>query len=170
VVLTGGCANLVGCATFIKELSGYNVRIGYPRHKFSASGCQGILETSATACAGMVLAAKNDHIVSCIEEPLAWTEESEAATEEPVAEETGSYVPYETYAEETPQQETYEPQNDGVLFDTSDFIVPKEERKEKKKDKKKEKPSIIWNFISKKARNIVDSMGDLYENMSDEQI
>lgn len=181
VVLTGGCANLVGCAAFIKELSGYNVRIGYPRHKFSASGCQGILETSATACAGMVLAAKNDHIVSCIEEPLAWTDESAVETGETVPEEAESYASYETETQEeaapadTAASETaYEPQPDGTLFDTSDFIVPKEEKKERKKDKKKDRekkePSIIWNFISKKARNIVDSMGDLYENMSDEQI
>ncbi len=68
IVLTGGVANLVNCVTFIKELSGYNVRKGYPRQElFSENGCDGILETDAAVSIGLILAAKADRIGDCIQ-------------------------------------------------------------------------------------------------------
>ena len=67
IVLTGGVANLTNCANYIKELSGYNVRKGYPRQElFSENGCDGILETEAAVSIGLILAAKADRIGDCI--------------------------------------------------------------------------------------------------------
>lgn len=66
IVLTGGVANLANCANYIKEISGYNVRAGYPRHLFSATGCDGVYETDAAVSIGLVLAAKTDRIRDCI--------------------------------------------------------------------------------------------------------
>lgn len=83
IVLTGGCANLTGCSNFIKELSGFNVRIGYPRNKFiSASGCPGVSETSAAASVGMLLLAKEDTHLNCTTEPEIKPEASETEEEE----------------------------------------------------------------------------------------
>ena len=67
LVLTGGGANLTNCANYIKEISGYNVRAGYPRHLFSAIGCEGVHETDAAVSIGLVLAAKADQITDCIQ-------------------------------------------------------------------------------------------------------
>jgi len=69
VVITGGGANMANLANYIKELSGYNVRKGLPRHLFSAHGCPGVTETSATGSLGMILAAKVDGLVNCIDAP-----------------------------------------------------------------------------------------------------
>ncbi len=66
IVLTGGGANLTNCANYIKELSGYNVRTGYPKHLFSAIGCEGVYETDAAVTIGLILAAKADKIRDCI--------------------------------------------------------------------------------------------------------
>ena len=60
LVITGGGANLTNIATFIKDLSGYNVRTGYPRKLFSASGFPSIMDPEATTSLGLLLAAKEE--------------------------------------------------------------------------------------------------------------
>lgn len=66
IVLTGGGAELANMANLIKEMSGYNVRIGYPRHgQFIAEGCQEIKRTSAVATVGMIMASKAFSGLSC---------------------------------------------------------------------------------------------------------
>lgn len=65
VVITGGASEMVNAQNLIKDMSGYNVRIGYPLHLFSSNGCIGTGETSATTCMGMVMALKNDISISC---------------------------------------------------------------------------------------------------------
>lgn len=79
VVITGGGANLVNLSTLIKDMSGYNVRVGYTRHLFSESGCPGVYETAATSVIGMLLAAKTDNLANC-----------SIRTEDPVEETDGS--------------------------------------------------------------------------------
>ena len=72
IVLTGGGANLVNLANLFNEMSGYTVRIGYPRSQaFSAIGCSGTGEASAVASIGMILEAKRDVRLNCIEEAPA---------------------------------------------------------------------------------------------------
>ena len=58
IVITGGGAEMVNLGNFINELSGYNVRTGYPAKTFSASGFPQIMETSAVSCLSMIMAAK----------------------------------------------------------------------------------------------------------------
>mgnify|MGYP002516009491 CR=1 FL=1 len=66
VVVTGGGAELVNCANFIKALSGYSVKIGRPRRFFSCEGCPEASETSAATSMGMILSAKSDRSLNCI--------------------------------------------------------------------------------------------------------
>lgn len=69
MVITGGGANLVNLANFIKQESGYNVRVGYPRTQmFSSGGCPGVGETGSVATLGMILDARKDYHLNCIEE------------------------------------------------------------------------------------------------------
>ena len=91
IVLTGGGANLVNIAHLIKEMSGYTVRIGYPRSQaFSAVGCSGVGETSAAATIGMILEAGKDFRLNCIEDverPFAPAADAQQAPEQPAEQE-----------------------------------------------------------------------------------
>lgn len=67
IVLTGGGANLANISSLIKDMSGYNVRIGYPRiRRIGTEGCPGIAETSAVASIALLLAACEDQRLNCI--------------------------------------------------------------------------------------------------------
>ena len=85
IVLTGGSADIPNLSTYVKELSGYSIRIGYPRQKFSFVGCPEVNDTSAVASVGMVMAAKDNPYLNCLSEPPAFRGEEE---EEPETEET----------------------------------------------------------------------------------
>ncbi len=76
IVLTGGGANLANITNLLKEMSGYNVRLGYPHRYFSAAGCPGIRETAAVASVGMILNASKDPYLNCIEEAVQEPEEA----------------------------------------------------------------------------------------------
>ena len=160
IVLTGGGASLVNFANLFKELSGYEVRIGFPRHLFSASVGAGVYNPSAAAAIGMVLAAKEDRMPDCVTRPEpVWADAPEAeetADEEMEAAaltgEGGFYVPDPTFQEgepgtlipeeeygtaearETEQEQTEKPQK------------PKKEKKEKKARKPADpnRPTMRW--------------------------
>lgn len=66
VVVTGGGADLVNCANFIKELSGYSVKIGKPRHFFTCEGYEEAGGVSAATSMGMILSAKSDRSLNCV--------------------------------------------------------------------------------------------------------
>ena len=70
VVVTGGGAELVNCANYIKELSGYSVKVGRPRRLFSCEGCPEASEASAATSMGMILSAKNDRYLNCVNDVL----------------------------------------------------------------------------------------------------
>ncbi len=83
VVVTGGGSDIVNCANFIKELSGYSVKIGLPRRFFSCEGCPEAGEASAATSMGMILAAKGDKMLNCINESPGrrfWTAPKPAPT------------------------------------------------------------------------------------------
>ena len=68
-VLTGGGANLINFAPLLREMSGYRVRIGFPRRQtFCAFGYPEVFETSASASIGMILEAKRDLRLNCAED------------------------------------------------------------------------------------------------------
>lgn len=69
VVLTGGCAEMVNICTLFKEMSGYDVRKGFPKFLFTASVGASIYDTSATSAIGMILAAKDDRMPDCVTKP-----------------------------------------------------------------------------------------------------
>lgn len=128
IVITGGGANIPNLASFIKDNSGFNVRLGYPIHKFSYSGCNEINQLSATASVGMVLAAKENNWINCLSEapvrktatpasaPVEETIEAAAAAQEEMLEqEEGQYA--ET--EEVEVEETA-PVGQGWIQDVPD--------------------------------------------------
>lgn len=145
VVLTGGGAELTNIALYIKDLSGYNVRIGYPRKKFSASGQNGIFEPNSSTSLGMILSAKEDELTSCLDKPVA-----------PKVENENPFIEVDKESEEV--------QGDGQLF-TDDEVPVEERQKESQKKPKKNKTGFLkvtWD----KLINFVD---DMSKDISDDQ-
>lgn len=194
VVVTGGGAELVNCANYIKELSGYSVKIGRPRRFFSCEGCEEASEVSAATSMGMILSAKSDRTLNCI---------NDAATRivKPTVAQTAMEQPKEVKAEEPAAKEPVEVAEEHVEARESEPAQPEvpeqsaieesvaagrndadgdggaesfggqtaEDAKEGKAGKQKEKPE------KKKARKwlwtkIMDRVGKMYDEMNNEEV
>jgi cell division protein FtsA len=153
VVVTGGSAELTNFITLFKEMSGYDVRKGYPRYMFSASVGSGVYRTGATAAIGMVLAAKDDHLPDCVNVP----EQVEVPEEEMMEVEV---------TDETPIPESlFTPEEMG---ETAQPVEQEKEKKTKTKKVKVPKPkkessgflSIFWNTVEKTALKVYDKANE----------
>ena len=150
VVLTGGSASLVNLANLMKEVSGYDVRTGFPRHLFSASVGSGIYSPSATSAIGMILAAKEDRLPDCITRPAATKEAAQAE----------------------PEAATLEPDTDfssgeqGTL--EGEFAIPEqpEEAPRKEKPKKKERKAPRVMFWHKAVDSVKTGVLEFYDEIT----
>lgn len=86
VVITGGGAEIANLASLIKEKSGYNVRLGFPIKRFSYAGCSEVMKKTAVSSIGMILAAKENNWINCLDEPPVRKVEEPVAVPEPVVE------------------------------------------------------------------------------------
>lgn len=117
-------------------MSGYTVRIGFPRSQtFSSEGCAGVGETSSVATIGMILEAKKDIRLNCIED-------AQAEPAAPAPENSGESAP----AEET---------STTTLFDDTEIIIPK---------KKKKEPSKIIQWMKQQGRKMSSAAEDAFDN------
>jgi cell division protein FtsA len=173
IVLTGGGASLVNFANLFKELSGYEVRIGFPRHLFSASVGAGVYNPSAAAAVGMVLAAKDDKMPDCVTRPEpVWADAPEAeetfdAEEEETPEEEPFFVPDATFQEG--EQGTLIPQEEyGEKVEEQPVEKPKKEKKPKeKKPKAPPKPRMTW--IKDLGSKVKVGVLNFYDEMTREE-
>ncbi|MDO5442370.1 MAG: cell division protein FtsA [Bacteroidia bacterium] len=165
LVITGGSAEIPNLSTYMKELSGYNVRIGYPRQKFSYMGCPEVTETSAVASVGMILAAKDDQYINCLSETPVMKvgkEEEPAVAAEPVED---IQMVTEPQADAEPQQ-TYVPE-----YKEPQPVIeePEPERgkpeKKVKEPKVKKWPKIVWvNPFDNFTKKMGDKIGQIIDN------
>lgn len=127
VVVTGGGAELVNCANYIKELSGYTVKVGRPRKLFSCEGCPEASETNAATSMGMILSARNDRFLNCV---------NEAVARNMTVPQTGSAEIPEEKEEATPVQEVMEdvPETGTVIVGVEEVVRQKETRQEEPED------------------------------------
>ena len=154
IVLTGGGAAMPNLATYVKELSGYNVRIGYPRQKFSFTDCPGICDTSAAVSVAMIMAMKDDRYINCLSEPPVRKEE---ATEEEPPMITVTDVP-DIIPEPVPAEAE------------EDKAPEKKEEPKEKKEKKPKKPLIVWKtpgFAQKIGSVVGKLIDDTYDRMDE---
>ena len=182
IVLTGGGASLVNFANLFKEMSGYEVRIGFPRHLFSASVGASVYEPSAAAAIGMVLAAKDDRMPDCVTRPEpAWADAPEAETVEEDETETetetepvGFFVPDPVY-QEGEQGTLIMEEEDGTPQEPEKEKKPEKPKKVKKEKVKKQagpdKPKMHWfkgriKGIGEKFKN---GVLDFYDEMTREE-
>lgn len=180
VVITGGGALLANLPPFIKDLSGYTVRIGTPRHLFSASGYPAAREVSAATSIGMILAAKNDNLMTCIDAPEETpdVQTSEAHAPE-VIEVSGEEVSSDTIQGHAAAEQTTPAggwQNEGrslpedakegqqgSLFTTEEVPIV-----EKPKEKKKRPSGFVrWK---KRAKDFLNGMAEHVEGIGNEEI
>ena len=156
IVITGGGAELANFTALVKDMSGYEVRKGYPRYMFSAAVGSGVYSTSATSAIGMVLSAKEDGLPDCVSVP------ERPADPEPEG---------EMIVEVTSDTETEVPGGDK-LFADEEFgeAVPRPEKRKKEHTKtvKVSKPkkkgsgflSIIWNTVEETALKVYDKANE----------
>ncbi|HCZ22713.1 MAG TPA: hypothetical protein DHU72_04625 [Rikenellaceae bacterium] len=149
---SGGCANMVNFANMLREMSGYTVRIGYPRSQvFSSGGCPGVTETSAAACIGMVLEVKQDIRLNCIEEAPSEAESTAAGTETGTVGET-----------QAPSIEDHS----GKLFEDQQTEVITPNKKKKEHTAKVTWKSLLGGKIAKGLEKTFDNtVGGLFDEM-----
>ena len=176
VVVTGGGSELVNCANYIKELSGYSVKVGKPRRFFSCEGCPEAGEASAATSMGMVLAASGDRTLNCINEAPArrlWTAPTPA-------------VPEPATPTPEPVEEPEPAIEDAVIAaqmegDITVFTEPTEEeikdykkniekspRKAKAPKTPRQKPQFKW--IKHIQKSISDTVGTIFDDMEEEEV
>lgn len=155
IVVTGGGANLANLLPYIKECSGYNVRLGLPRPMFSSSGCPLVRDTSATTCLGMVLSAKSEPLLNCVDPAEIYdSEEAEDIAEEVVPSEAGAREPGEEVTEKVPEEK---------LVETTETAAPTETKSVDDKGKEAEK-NKSGNFITVQWNNLMNKIEKLYDN------
>ena len=190
VVVTGGGAELVNCANYIKELSGYSVKVGYPRRFFSCEGCAEATEASAATSMGMILAAKGDQLLNCVKEAPArryWTApkpapeaaQPEVSVSEPV-EVTAEPQPVEVVVESKPVEEpaieesVIAAQDDGpTVFDEytpEEIKEAKNRKREKPVKERKPLPRHKFTWLKHIQNTISKAAGDIFDGMENEEI
>ncbi len=151
IVITGGGAELANFISLVKEMSGYEVRKGYPRFMFSASVGSGVYATGATSAIGMVLAAKDDNLPDCVTVPEKVEELEEEMMEVEVTDETP--------AQNTISDEELESGQTGNLISPEEFGEAVKKEKKTTTVKVKKRPGILgiaWTKLKNTALDFYD--------------
>jgi len=159
IVITGGGAMLVNLGMLLKEMSGYNVRVGYPRSKaINLSSCPEASEASAAASIGLILEAAKDSHLNCIEGVVK--EHIDAQAEAAEGSESVSASATEGAKAEEPQ---------GSLFSDDEVLIPKKNKEKQKKDKGGS-GKVRWEKLRQKVtsgleKTFDNTLGSLFEGM-----
>ena len=181
IVVTGGSSQTANLGILIKQMSGYNVRIGHPLNTFSCQDIEGICETTAATSLGLIQAAIEDECMNCaicdetyhteVETPV---EEVSAETEAPVVETVEEVVIEEEVVEEEVEEEEVEEDDYDEELDDEQEKEGKEEEDEdddydeelddEPKNKKGkdgglfQKIKFIWNKLSDDTDTIIKDL------------
>ena len=173
IVITGGGAQIANLGSLVTELSGYKVRTGYPLPRISGQDIDGLRETTAATCMGLILAALEDGAGNCakadahcspvhtdVEENISG---GKAASEADAAETaTKERAAAETPAGEIPAGEG------GTLFNDDEI-----EKVDPPKNGGKGKTNIfkmLWGQAQKAVKRISEETDKLIEDVSGEEV
>ena len=177
VIITGGGANLTNIANYFKELSGYNVKIGYPKPLFTISGCKGLYESSASTTIGLLLAASEDSSINCAI-PQSLDEDEDIRTsyeEEKEKEKTSEY-------DSTDRNKTFNENSEKDIRtsedDSKEDVVEKNDSEEDQGDvfspgedtKKKVEPTNTSSFRNKPIIKAINKIGHFAGTLFDKTI
>lgn len=181
IVVTGGAARTANLCMMITEMSGYNVRIGYPKNDIAGYEVDGTHETSATTILGLVNAAMKEETATCaidtgmperieaedaealaseVEEPEVPASVQAEEPAEDVAEDVAEETEY-TEEEETPVQEEDDEEAQEEETKESDPVIVRKEEEEDKKER--------WKFIKVvwgKAQNIGANINKIIDGIT----
>lgn len=65
IVVTGGSSLIPNLGAFINDISGFKVRIGFPRQHFYCHDCESMYEPTASTSVGLILSACDDEELNC---------------------------------------------------------------------------------------------------------
>lgn len=176
IVITGGGASMANLGNLIKDISGYNVRVGRPTFKGIYNCCTGDCAPSAATSIGLIKTAAAEIPFTC-----AIPKEEEATQQE------------ENTSEQNSGEPTKEEQEGGIIpgLMTEEELAEKKRREEEKKEKemkalekkikeekkKREKKTPAWlkwmhttfNNMEKGLQNMSDNLLDgIQESEKDE--
>ena len=170
IVITGGAAQTANLAMLINEMSGYKVRVGYPRTDISDFDIDGTHDTPAATVLGLVNAALKESSINCAidrndtaETAIEPVEVEIPAQQEAVPESTEPQTPAEQEQPEVPeetevhQEETVLQEETGVQEET-EVLETKTEKRRK-----------WWNFggvIWGTAQNIGEKVNQFIDGIT----
>ena len=158
IVITGGAAQTANLGMLINEMSGYKVRIGYPRKDVSEYDVDGTHETSASSALGLLMAALRDNMVSCavdMYEPESRPIEVETKKEEEPVEEVEVIEDIEEVAEEM-EEEIEEAEE-------AEEVKERKPKEEKPKEEKWKFLKVLWG----KAQSIGEELNKYVDGITD---
>ena len=158
IVITGGTAQTANLGMLINEMSGYKVRIGYPRKDVSEYDVDGTHETSASSALGLLMAALRDNMVSCavdMYEPESRPIEVETKKEEEPVEEVEVIEDTEEVAEEM-EEEIEEAEE-------AEEVKERKQKDEKPKEEKWKFLKVLWG----KAQSIGEELNKYVDGITD---
>ncbi len=158
IVITGGAAQTANLGMLINEMSGYKVRIGYPRKDVSEYDVDGTHETSASSALGLLMAALRDNMVSCavdMYEPESRPIEVETKKEEEPVEEVEVIEDTEEVAEEM-EEEIEEAEE-------AEEVKERKPKEEKPKEEKWKFLKVLWG----KAQSIGEELNKYVDGITD---
>lgn len=179
IVLTGGVSRTCNCWLLVKERSGLNVRIGYPRKIFTVEGMvDGINYPEASASVGMLLMAKDINYTNCtiasedfeeeeagpVEGDLStmFNEEDEVPGNEPAGDTDGERKEREAREREHERKEQERRAEERRLAEER----RKAEELNRKKKKKEEKSGFLWGFGEK----FKSALNEITEEKNNEKV
>ena len=142
IVITGGSAQIANLNSFVSEISGYEVKTGYPRQLFTGQNCEGINEAAATPSLGLIYAAANESINCCHSVEVEENED-----------------------QKTPEDEAYVNEN-GELFseeEKKELELTKEQKKELKRKEKELKEAVKEATKREKQKNKISWIDKIIE-------
>ena len=166
IVVTGGAARTANLNILINEMSGYNVRIGYPKYDVAGYESDSTHETSATTILGLVTAALKEETATCAVDtglPYHVEEAAEVAEVAEVADAVADAEPEDVIIPEEEETETYEEAEEDV-----DQVSEEEYEEEEKAEENPEKKDR-WKFIKVvwgKAQNIGANINKIIDGIT----
>ena len=130
LVVTGGGANIINCTNYIKEESGYSVRVGYPHIKsFSITeDVENFGGTSSLSSVAMLMIAREDTHLNCAEPVDTTRKEAPARMVENTVPQPAAEKPVQTWPEagaamgEPVYEEPYIPENKPFVQESTPFV------------------------------------------------
>jgi cell division protein FtsA len=174
IVITGGAAQTANLGMLINEMSGYKVRIGYPKTEIGDYDVNGTHETSAATILGLIHAAINEGMRSCAVDLYGPSEETIKVEQFEIEDEVEKP---EIVDEATP--ETVEEGEEIVEIEEVEEIeeVYDVEKVNEEKEEKEEKTErwgfmkVVWGKAQKvgsKLNNIIDGFTNPEDNEGEE--